>query len=386
MAATSSVAVPVRHRTALQVKSAQLGIGLYALTLLLELPGVLFRYILVAGFFWIISKLTELLVLLSSWSAMSASSLPADAAPPTNGGIIGFFILLLIQFTSVAQLLAHIIGWGPLVLSLASFILRGGNIFRRYSLGARVPSTREHEAVKNAIDLLIDSAPQGLKLRMMQDFFILDSPDIQQQATVIGSTVYFTRGLVRAQNNLLAALAHSLGHLNSLDGKLTLALRRLVLPPVYLLSRALKQLAPGVVKVGASAAGPAGCLAGGVFFLCSAFLSLAGGGFGVFVLSPLWAWYWQQRTFAADAFAADLGQSGNLITYLETFQGSEGAVPYLLSETPAAELRIDRLTNPDLYANTDLVDLRPYAIGLFMLVVVVCGVPWIGNMIAGWRV
>ena len=82
----------------------------------------------------------------------------------------------------------------------------------------------------------------------------------------------------------------------------------------------------------------------GLAFLAMSFvLALAGGGLGLILLNPLWVWYWRQREYAADAYAARCGQAAPLAEYLEDHQGFDVAVPYFLAEHPYTELRIDRL-------------------------------------------
>ncbi len=139
-------------------------------------------------------------------------------------------------------------------------------------------------------------------------------------------------------------LAHNLGHLNTLDGRLTIALRRLVLPPVYIVSKNAGLVAPGASQIGGVVAGAAGgCLVNGIVWLISLLLSLAGGGFGVMLLSPLWTPYWRLRDYEADQFAARLGQGANLIEYLKNHQVLDVPVPYIGPVQPYSELRIDHL-------------------------------------------
>jgi len=128
-----------------------------------------------------------------------------------------------------------------------------------------------------------------------------------------------------------------------LDGQLVLALRRLVLPPIYFLSRSLGTVAPGTLVYSVGSGNVSGCLASGLVLFLSFFLSLAGGGFGLWLLNPLWVAYWRQREFVADDYAKQLELSGPLRAFLEQHKVQDVAAPYFLSEAPSSELRIDRL-------------------------------------------
>src|SRR5690349_16137868 len=162
----------------LKVTAAQFGSWLYLTNLLIELPGVLIRYALVSGFFWFVGKFSLFLAEIAALLQSLQSNVPTPQAapvPPASGGIVGFILGILVSFISVAQPLAVIIGWGPVLMSLASFILPGGFFFKRFGIGARTPSLREREAIQTAMDTIIASSPQGKRLKLMRDFYIFDS-------------------------------------------------------------------------------------------------------------------------------------------------------------------------------------------------------------------
>jgi Zn-dependent protease with chaperone function len=73
-------------------------------------------------------------------------------------------------------------------------------------------------------------------------------------------------------------------------------------------------------------------------------LRLTSGGLSVRLTRPLWAAYWRRREFAADAYAARLGQGPALADYLERHLLLDFAAPYMDGrEHPYTELRIERL-------------------------------------------
>jgi Zn-dependent protease with chaperone function len=175
-------------------------------------------------------------------------------------------------------------------------------------------------------------------VRRPRRVFVIDAPTIN--AHVVGTTVYVERGLITAPD-LPAVLAHELGHLNSLDGRLTHATRRLMFPGTLLLWRL------GITNAALSMSyHPLGQLSGcsciGLYLaLIIGFL----GGVGTWLLlGPLWTRYWRQREFVADAYAARLGQARSLIESLEWEQTQDFATPWQRGRThPYTEQRIERL-------------------------------------------
>ena len=257
---------------------------------------------------------------------------------------------------------ALILAFGNLALSMiyysgSSIRQLSGGTFTRYVTGAREPSQRERVAVKQALDAVLDRAPKGIV--GFHEWYVVDDP--MPNAWVVGTTLYLTRGVIGValdtvddQNHFLpAVIAHELGHLNSTDGLLTLALRRLILPPVFILSQLSgNYMAPGTLLTGGSGnKNDQGAFGSNqvmfTFSLIALFLmillGLAGGGLGIFLLNPLWTWYWRDREYTADDFAAQCGQAHNLIEYLERYQFFDTATPFFLGSHPYTELRIDKL-------------------------------------------
>jgi hypothetical protein len=103
-----------------------------------------------------------------------------------------------------------------------------------------------------------------------------------------------------------------------------------------------------------------------------------------------WVWYWKQREYAADTYAAELGEGGNLSNYLDASIDLKSppfdiAAPYLLIEAPSSELRIDRLAHPENYVGTDRFNLRPFVVAALGLVVLLCVFPLFGSAFSAWR-
>jgi Zn-dependent protease with chaperone function len=193
-----------------------------------------------------------------------------------------------------------VLGPGPILWSAFALAgLEGGGGLARMRLGAREPSEREHQAIEDAYALFAGpvDAPRAV--------FVLDAPD--RQAAVVGQTIYLHRELI-GDPALPAVLAHELGHVNAFDGRLVLAARRFVL-----LAHVEE---PGLIK----------------------------GGISLRVLAPIWDAWMRGREFAADAYAARLGQGAELAAYLERERFFDVAVPFMSDrQHPYTEERIGRL-------------------------------------------
>ncbi len=201
------------------------------------------------------------------------------------------------EANTTAAWVAGTVCFAPCVLSVLALLgLPGGAGLTRLRLGARRPSPRERDALDAALAVLPGTVPAP------RTVLVIDHPT--PQAFVVGSALYLHRGVVW-DPALPGVLAHELGHLNALDARLTLAARRLA--PVE----------------------PLALLLGG--------LSLA-------LLAPLWAVWERHREFAADAYAAHLGQAHTLAAFLEREQFFDVAVPFLGERThPYVEQRLARL-------------------------------------------
>lgn len=328
--ATDSAALDAAHEEPIDYQETLLGWPLerwrgrlYGTTLLLELPGAVIRFG-VTYFF-------ALLLLLPIAFVFGESLLRATVLG-TRRPII--FDLVLWG----GLIIAAIVALWPFAASLLASERAGGFLFTRFMLGARDPSRREREAVVAAFAHIEENADG--EIVSPTEWFVVD--ENMPNAYTIGTTLYLSRELIRSPH-LAAVLAHEFGHVNNGDGQMTLALRRLVLPPVYLLSQASSQVAPGNVTVIVTDNTMSAYLQIAGVWLLSFLLSMAGGGFGLWLLNPLWVWFWRQREYEADLFAARCGFARELIEHLEQHQYFDVATPYFLSSHPYTELRIDRL-------------------------------------------
>jgi len=236
---------------------------------------------------------------------------------------------------------AVVLAFAPLTASLAALVgLPSGGLLTRAELGARRPSQREQEAIEQALGMFV-----GPNVRGPKAIYIIDLPTAN--AYVIGTTLYIERGLLLSPD-LQAVLAHELGHLNSFDGRLIHATRRLLFPGMIFVADYLFRFAAhdagynpdtGQREVHKQISG-IGCWASYV----GMFVGLLGGGFGMWVLRPAWEVYWRQREYQADAFAAQLGQALPLAEALDRVLVLDAATPFLIGRMhPYTELRIDRL-------------------------------------------
>lgn len=245
--------------------------------------------------------------------------------------VVGAFAPLPLSAEQVALLAA----FAPLVWSVSGLLSPGrGSVWRR-RLGARRPSAEEEMAVADAIALLRSTDPS---LPGPAAIHVLDDP--LPGAAVRGRALVLNRALIESES-LAAVLAHELGHVLTLDGRLTEALNRLALWG--------DPLAPPQARgEGGGGAQPYPDPAGGLLWgLMRWALRLAGGSFAQGLLNPLWAVYWRSREYAADAYAASLGQAEDLARHLADYeQPFDAPQPGLLfnsAQHPPVALRIERL-------------------------------------------
>jgi Zn-dependent protease with chaperone function len=218
----------------------------------------------------------------------------------------------------------------------------GGGWWWAQNLGGREPSERERTAYEDAIELLVSHARGPVRLPSF--WFVVDIP--QPDAAVCGDALMLSRGLIES-DFLPAVVAHELGHLNTSDGKLTAAINRLIINPLPLRRR---QKEPGE-RPGVLAASDRLLLGitffGAFIWLTRKVVGFAKGGFALRILAPLWGSYWRKREYAADRYAAALGQSEELADFLEIralIHDHPVPLIWLTEHThPPTELRIDKL-------------------------------------------
>jgi Zn-dependent protease with chaperone function len=178
--------------------------------------------------------------------------------------------------------------------------------------GGREPSERERLAYEDSIKTL--EADCGERLRLPAGWFVIDS--VYPDAAVCGDTLMLSHALMESEH-LTAVLAHELGHVNSSDGRLSAAVNRV------LIRRGRGRASRTLV------------------------LRLACGGCGLKLAARAFGAYWRAREYAADAYAARLGQGEELADFLEVHALIlDQPIPSRWSAKhthPPSELRIERL-------------------------------------------
>jgi Zn-dependent protease with chaperone function len=234
-----------------------------------------------------------------------------------------------------AEELAWIVAVAPLAHSAMGLALPGQGRLWRLRLGARRACSEEQAALGDALELLRTLDPQ---LPDDGPFYILDDP--LPVAAVRGRALIVSRGLIESES-LAAILGHELGHVDSLDGRLTEALQRLVVwaDPLGPPNRHGAPQPPDDFKPE-----PQRSL---LWSSLRLLLRLAGGGVAERLLAPLWAAYWRSREYAADAYAAALGQAEDLARHLsdheQPFDAPQPGVLFKAAEHPPVALRIESL-------------------------------------------
>jgi Zn-dependent protease with chaperone function len=279
---------PVRSRSVPKPGDHLGWIALYAVTLVLQLPAMIARYI--AGM--LVGAVLQLVF-----------TQHVDLGFPSRVG----------QACAV----------GPVAWSLVGLVTTAGaGWWWKLAEGGRAPSTREAAAYTQALASLRAHQPD---LRVPRHWFVLD--EAQLNAAALGDTVMLTRQLL-ASDDISAVLAHELAHLAGPEARVSVAINRLaVLPNAY--ARLRKR--PMSVW-----------LAPVVFWAW-----LASGAAGFALANPIWhAWY-RDREYVADRYAADLGFRHELADFLETnalFYDAPVPFAFLSKQShPPTELRIDRL-------------------------------------------
>jgi Zn-dependent protease with chaperone function len=234
-----------------------------------------------------------------------------------------------------AEGLAYVAGLAPLAWSVLALLRPGRGGGWRWRLGARSPTVDEQIAIDDA-DAILRSLYPDLPEPTVH---VLDDP--LPAAAARGRAVLISRGLLDS-DCLPAVYAHELGHSRSLDARLTEALDRFELWD--------DPLAPAPREPrGKSGPEPPeqGTLLLGLFRWT---LRLAGGGCAESLLTPLWAAYWRRREYAADAYAAALGQGPDLARHLAEHElpldNPQRRLLLNRAEHPPVALRIERLEHP----------------------------------------
>jgi Zn-dependent protease with chaperone function len=264
-----------------------------------------------------------------------AGEVMLGAAPRWLLAYLGALALgTIVSLGPAAGQLAWIAALAPLAWSALSLVRPGNGWIWRRRLGVRRPTASETLAIEDACQILRSGNP---RLRETGDVYVLDDP--LSAAAARGCNVIFSRGLLET-DSVPAVYAHELGHTNSLDARLTEALERLELWG--------EPLGPVEPQRGVEAPPVADERSGGLLLGCARWaLRLTGGGCAEAVLRPLWCAYWRRREYAADAYAASLGQAEDLACYLTEqelpFDPPQRRLLFNRAEHPPVAFRIERL-------------------------------------------
>ena len=267
---------------------------------------------------------------------------------------IAFFI------SAVIYIIGLIVAYAPIVFSMITFLGGGsGHTFTRMALGARHPSTREKKKVFSIISQIQKNAGK----RTLEGFariYVIDSQT--EYMYLIGNTLYIS-SLAINSDYLQSRLAHELGHHQQSDGLLILGLRRFVLPLMYIFVSPVRDYSTARPKsvqnpaerpdapefnivipnlVDDSEAETFFAIINRILFFA---MSFAGGGLGVWLMSPFWSAYFRERDYTADQFVSRYKMKDELVSYLETNRFYDTSVPFMRNWQPANEQRIDALLN-----------------------------------------
>lgn len=308
--------------------------NLYLITILIEFNTGLWR------FFQIAVLLFPFALILLAFSQYDHFYWKDPSMFDTNiPTYVGSVLRMALRRTIVG---AFILSYANITLSLQA-LWAGGGYLTRFVLGARQMSTRERDTIYAALEEIAQRAQRPVK--GFSAIYILDTPF--DQVNLIGTTLYISSGAVQSEA-LRVLLAHEIGHLDNDDGRIVLALRRMVFLPFQMFLGSVR-------RYSTNAANPKLELkefdAIEVFYylmnkLLFFFCALWGGGLGVWLMSWHWAQYFRESDYTADAFVASLGYKDQLVEYLEQDKFYDTAVPYMAAWRPANELRIDRLLRP----------------------------------------
>lgn len=283
------------------------------------------------------------------------------------GGLLLYFLTLVLEVPVIAlrvvfvNFMGHVfapavsgnvlllIGVAPTLWSMFALINPvGSGWWLRQQTGGREPSQRERLAYEDAVELLQAHSPEE-PLPLPKGWFVLDrnEPD----AGVCGNSLMLSRGLM--EMSIAKVLSHELNHLASLDGRITLALNRLILQlPKKTTEEQQEQPQQQRSGVLVLAKDPVllAILALRVFvWIIRKLVRFAKGGLGLWLATPIWGLYWRGREYAADHYAATLGQADELADFLEVHALLyDRPIPYMwLTDTDHdfTELRIDKLRN-----------------------------------------
>ncbi|HEX4033579.1 MAG TPA: M48 family metalloprotease [Solirubrobacteraceae bacterium] len=259
--------------------------------------------------------------------------------PTAIFGLLTVFLLTLLVTLiangrgnfELATLLAWIIVAGYFAWATSALIhpLGAGRYFAE-GIGARRATTQEADAYRDATSTLKLEQVQ----RTPKCLYVLDRHELN--AAVVGDAILVNRA-VFDDEFLPAVIAHELGHLNSMDARVSCAANRLA---------SLANIT-AYWRTGTTEAWLSGRKLGCLWGLAMLIVRGCSGGLQTKMMAPAWASWWRLREYAADDYAGQLGQAQELATFLE-----ENALLYdtpirfLWTSTeshPPTALRVERL-------------------------------------------
>jgi Zn-dependent protease with chaperone function len=328
-------------------------IGLYVLTLALEVPVMLLRT-------FVVRAIATFLLFLTGHYTFEANQWALLGLAPTLWSLCALLpqwdnsqqsrVLLAGALTLiVGAVLAH-----DVKFALLCALIPLGVVISPWAtgwwwctrVGGRQPTTDERAAYEEAM-LRIDDETTGELLPYPYDWFVMDLPE--PEAAVCGWTLMLTRGMLESPH-LTAALAHERAHL-AFDARMTAAVNRLVIHPMrepHPDQERYKQQS-GMILTPDPVAQT--IMAAGMFTIAiRKILRWCRGGLGLWLLRPLWGAEWRLAEYEADAGAARAGQAADLAEALRVnalIYDRPVPLKWMCAEThPPTALRIDRLEHP----------------------------------------
>lgn len=251
------------------------------------------------------------------WPVLYAVTFALQVVTGFIRSLAAALVLLIVQLFTIwfwglhlpVKMLALLIGYAPLLVSLATLILPLGGWFWQQTRGGRRASGREQAAIDLALTQLREAEPD---LRAPGRLIVVDEDE--PFAATYGNSLMVTRGLLDSPY-LAPTIAHELSHLASSDARLTAALNRMVIGPQDPVSPTFPIL--GWLLSGRAARD---------------------------LMSIPWAMYWRSREPDSDAFAKRLGQGRELAGTLALYPDRPTPwKPFGTSSHPWTEHRIEAL-------------------------------------------